>query len=118
MLFNWTPNFIEAVYQGAFIEFPEYHEYHEKCREDPSWGMNPDLAYDCGNRRTAISRSASGRASRSSHPGAYEIVRKMNFTNLDIAVMAKLADIDGMEPEDAADKWLADNESKWKAWMN
>ena len=32
--------------------------------------------------------------------------------------MAKLADIDGMEPEDAADKWLADNEAKWKAWMN
>ena len=115
VLFNWTPNFIEAVYEGAFIEFPEYHE---NCREDPSWGMNPDLAYDCGNPKDGYLKIGVWKGFPESHPGAYEIVRKMNFTNLDIAVMAKLADIDGMEPEEAADKWLADNEAKWKAWMN
>ena len=115
VLFNWTPNFIEAVYEGAFIEFPEYDEM---CREDPSWGMNPDLAYDCGNPKDGYLKIGVWKGFPELHPGAYEIVRKMNFTNLDIAVMAKLADIDGMEPEDAADKWLADNEAKWKAWMN
>ena len=115
VLFNWTPNFIEAVYDGAFIEFPEYDE---QCREDPSWGMNPDLAYDCGNPRDGYLKIGVYKGFPESHPEAYEIVRKINFTNLDIAIMAKLADIDGMEPEDAADKWLADNEAKWKAWMN
>ena len=51
------------------------------------------------------------------NPVAYQIVQKMNFSNLDIAVMAKLADVDGMEPEEAAAKWLEDNESKWRAWL-
>ena len=46
-------------------------------------------------------------------PTVYGIVKKMNLTNLDIAVMSKLVDIDGMEVEEAADKWLADNEAKW-----
>ena len=115
VLFNWTPNFIEAVYEGAFIEFPEYHE---KCREDPSWGMTRIWRTTAATRRTAISKSASGKGFPESHPGAYEIVRKMNFTNLDIAVMAKLADIDGMEPEDAADKWLAGQRSQVESWMN
>ena len=50
-------------------------------------------------------------------PDAYKIIQAMNFSNLDIAVMAKLADVDGMEPEEAADKWLADNESKWRGWL-
>ena len=42
-------------------------------------------------------------------PNAYAAVQKMNFTNLDIAQLAMYVDIDGMEPEDAAAKWLADN---------
>jgi glycine betaine/proline transport system substrate-binding protein len=44
-------------------------------------------------------------------------MQKVNFTNLDIAIMAKLADVDGMEPEEAADKWLADNETRWRGWL-
>ena len=35
VLFNWTPNFIEALYKGKFVEFPAYDE---KCRKDPKWG--------------------------------------------------------------------------------
>ena len=40
----------------------------------------------------------------------------MNFTNLDIAQLAMYVDIDGMEPEDAANKWLADNCGRWTGW--
>ena len=69
-------------------------------------------------RRTAISRSASGTACPDKWPTAYAIISKMNLTNLDIAVMSKLVDIDGMEVEEAADKWLADNEAKWMSWVN
>jgi glycine betaine/proline transport system substrate-binding protein len=114
VLFNWTPNFIEAIYDGKFVEFPEYAE---GCREDPAWGMNPDLTHDCGNPKDGYLKIGVWKEFPENNPGAYEIVRQINFSNLDIAVMAKLADVDGMEPEEAADKWLADNESKWKAWL-
>lgn len=114
VLFNWTPNFIEALYEGAFIEFPDYED---ACRDDPSWGVNPDLAYDCGNPKDGYLKIGVWEGFPDSWPGAYAILQQVNFTNLDVAVMAKLADIDGMEPEAAADQWLADNEDRWRPWL-
>jgi glycine betaine/proline transport system substrate-binding protein len=43
---------------------------------------------------------------------------KISFTNPQIAEMAKLVDIDELEPEEAAEEWLAANESTWKSWIN
>ena len=49
-------------------------------------------------------------------PNAYAAVQNMNFTNLDIAQLAMYVDIDGMEPEDAAALWLAENCARWTGW--
>jgi glycine betaine/proline transport system substrate-binding protein len=49
-------------------------------------------------------------------PGAYATLQKVHFTNAQIAEMAKLVDIDGMEPEDAATAWLEANKAVWKPW--
>jgi len=114
VLFNWTPNFIEAVYEGKFIEFPEYAD---GCKDDPSWGTNAEMTHDCGNPKDGYLKIGVWNGMPDKWPNAYAITQQINFTNADIAVMAKLADIDGMEPEEAADKWLADNEAKWKAWV-
>ncbi len=114
VLFNWTPNFIEAVYDGKFIEFPEYAE---GCREDPAWGVNKELTHDCGNPKDGYLKIGVWKGMPDKWPGAYAIVKNIDFSNLDIAVMSKLADIDGMEPEEAADKWLADNKARWQSWM-
>ena len=114
VLFNWTPNFIEAIYEGKFIEFPEYAE---GCREDPSWGTNPDKAYDCGNPKDGYLKIGVWKEFPQQWPDAYKVLQNINFTNLDVAVMAKLADVDNMEPEAAADKWLADNEARWQSWV-
>jgi glycine betaine/proline transport system substrate-binding protein len=42
----------------------------------------------------------------------------VDFTNSAIAAAAAMVDVDGMTPEDAAKKWIAENEATWKAWMN
>lgn len=115
VLFNWTPNFIEAIYKGKFVEFPAYDP---KCKEDPKWGINPDKTYDCGNAKDGYLKIGVWKGFPKTWPKAYKVVQKINFTNLDIAVMAKLADVDGMEPEAAADKWLADNKAKWSKWLD
>ncbi len=114
VLFNWTPNWVEAVYEGKFVEFPEFES---ACRTDPSWGMNSDLTHDCGNPAGGYLKIGVWEGFPEKWPGAYDIVQRINFTNHDVAVMAKLVDIDGMEPKAAADKWLADNESRWKTWL-
>ena len=113
--FNWTPNFIEAIYDGKFVEFPEYDE---GCKDDPAWGPNPDMTHDCGNPKDGYLKIGVWNGMPDKWPTVYAIVSKMNLTNLDIAVMSKLVDIDGMEVEEAADKWLADNEAKWMSWVN
>ncbi len=115
VLFNWTPNFIEAIYDGKFIEFPEYDP---KCKEDASWGVNPETTYDCGNPKDGYLKIGTWKGMADKWPKAYGVLQKINFSNLDIAVMAKLADVDGMEPEEAADKWLADNAERVDSWLN
>lgn len=114
VLFNWTPNFIEALYEGKFVEFPAFDP---KCKDDPSWGTNKDLSYDCGNPKDGYLKIGVWKEFPNKWPKAYAVLQKINFTNMDVAVQAKLTDIDNMEPAAAADKWLADNESRWKVWL-
>ena len=115
VLFNWTPNFIEAVYEGSFVEFPAYEE---GCREDPAWGSNPDMTHDCGDPKGGYLKVGVWKGVPDKWPGAYAVLQKINFSNHDVAVMAKFVDTDGMKPEAAADMWLSDNETKVAAWTN
>ena len=50
------------------------------------------------------------------HPMAYKAYTKMDFNTSMIGQMAALVDIDKMSHEDAAAKWLADNEAVWTAF--
>jgi glycine betaine/proline transport system substrate-binding protein len=48
---------------------------------------------------------------------AYTLIKNFNWTNLDQSTMAELIDNQGMTPEAAAAKWVADNEAIWSKWM-
>jgi glycine betaine/proline transport system substrate-binding protein len=115
VIFNWTPNFIEAMYDGKFIEFPAFDD---RCRTVASWGVNPYSTHDCGNPKDGYLKLGVWSGFPAKWPNAYAAVQKMNFTNLDIAQLAMYVDIDGMEPVDAAYKWLADNCARWTQWAN
>jgi len=113
VLFNWTPNFIEAMYDGKFIEFPTFAD---ECRTDASWGLNPETTHDCGSPKDGYLKLGVWEGFPAKWPNAYAAVQNMNFSNLDIAQLAMYVDIDGMEPEDAAALWLADNCARWTGW--
>ncbi len=114
VIFNWTPNFVEAVWPGEFVEFPEYTK---GCKDDPSVGPNPNATYDCGNPADGYMKKAAWDGMKEKWPDAYSILQKINFTNPQIAEMAKLVDIDEFEPEEAATEWLEANEDVWKPWV-
>lgn len=114
VLFNWTPNFIEAKFEGEFVEFPTFEP---ECWTDPKWGSNPDAIYDCGAPANGYLKKAGSKNLAEKWPDATEFLKKVNFTNPQIAAAAAMVDVDGMTPEDAARKWIADNEATWKAWM-
>jgi len=115
VLFNWTPNFIEAKFEGEFVEFPKYEA---ACLTDPKWGQNPDAVYDCGAPASGYLKKAGSKQLGEKWPAAAAMLKKMNFTNPQIAAAAAMVDVEGMTPEDAAKKWIAENEATWKAWMN
>lgn len=111
VLFNWTPNFAEAVWPGEFVEFPAWEE---GCDTDPSVGLNPDVTYDCGNPADGYLKKAAWDGMKDKWPQAYCILENVSFTNPQIAEMAKMVDIDELEPEDAASAWMEENEESWK----
>jgi len=114
VLFNWTPNFIEAVYPGAFVEFPEHQA---GCDTDPSLGPNPDATYDCANPPNGYLKKAAWEGMEEKWPAAFETLTNISFTNPQIAEMAKLVDVDEYEPEEAATVWLEKNPDVWAEWV-
>ncbi len=115
VIFNWTPNFVEALYPGEFVEFPEYTK---GCKTDPAVGPNPDALYDCGNPANGYMKKAAWDGMKDKWPNAYATLEQISFTNPQIAEMAKLVDIDEFEPEDAATEWLEQNEAVWTPWVD
>lgn len=114
VLFNWTPNFVDAVWPGEFVEFPKWED---GCDTDPAKGPNPDKTFDCGNPANGYMKIAAWDGMEKKWPKAYAVLQKVDFTNAQLAEMAKMVDVDQMEPEDAAQKWLDDNEAVWKPWL-
>jgi glycine betaine/proline transport system substrate-binding protein len=101
--FNWTPNFTDA--EGfVFIEFPEYSD---GCRvADGGDGS-------CGSPKGWLKKAANYKFPKT-HPAAYTAFSKLSFTTGQIGQMAALVDVDKLSHQDAAKKWLADNEDVWK----
>ncbi len=114
LVFNWTPNFAEAVWPGEFVEFPAWED---GCDKDPAKGPNPDALYDCGNPATGYLRKVAHHEMTVKWPSAYCVLSNINFNNAQIAQMAKFVDTDEMEAEDAAAKWLGENEGVWQPWV-
>ncbi len=115
VVFNWTPNFAEAVWPGEFVEFPEWVD---GCDTDPSVGPNPNALYDCGNPAKGYLKKAAWDGMKDKWPHAYCALTKISFTNPQIAEMAKLVDTDELEPEEAAVEWLAANRATVDPWIN
>ena len=101
--FNWTPNFTDA--EGfVFIEFPGYTD---GCRvADGGDGS-------CGSPKGWLKKAANYKFPKT-HPAAYKAFSKISFTTTQVGQMAALVDVDKLSHQDAAKKWLADNEAVWK----
>jgi glycine betaine/proline transport system substrate-binding protein len=114
VLFNWSPNFTDVVYGGAFIEFPEFDP---ACKTDASWGVNPNMTNDCGSPAGGYLKKVAWDGMPRKWPSAYKVLTRINFTTFMVGTMAKLVDADGMEYEDAATKWIEDNVAVWSNWL-
>lgn len=113
VLFNWSPNWVEARYDGKFVEFPEYAP---ECEKDPTWGENPQRIHDCGNPKNGWLKKVAWAGVEKQWPCAMRILRDMELTNAMISSAAAFVDADGMSHDEAAEKWLSDNKDIWQNW--
>ena len=113
MLWVYVPHWAPAKYEGEFVEFPPYTP---ECYSDPSVGVNPDMAYDCGKPRGPIWKAAwAGLADK--WPGAWKAIEAYKLSNDEMSAMVAAVDLDGESIEDVVDQWMDENESRWKAWI-
>jgi len=114
VLFNWTPNYIESKFEGMFVDFPDPDG--DKCATDKSWGMNPDMVNDCGAPRNGWLKKAAWKGLAKQFPAAWGVLQKVNFTNAQIAAASVMVDVDGLSPEEAAEKWISENGKIIASW--
>lgn len=113
VLWLWTPHWAPIKYDGSFIEFPKYEP---ACYEDPAWGINPDLAYDCGKPRGDITKVGwVGVAEK--WPGAAAAIEAFTIDNATMGEMIGNVDVEGEDVDAVAAAWLAENEDVWKTWV-
>jgi glycine betaine/proline transport system substrate-binding protein len=113
LLWIYAPHWAVAKYDGEWVEFPEYTD---ACYEDPSWGMNPNMAYDCGKPFGWI-KKVGWKAGEKKWPGAYKAVRNFHIENAAMSRMIVEVDLNGKSVDETVAKWMAENQATWKAWI-
>ena len=113
ILWVYVPHWAPAKYDGEFVDFPPYSA---ECYADPSVGVNPDMAYDCGKPRGPIWKAAWA-GMEEKWPGAFHAVEAYKLTNDEMSAMVSNVDLDGKSVEDVVDAWMNANEDRWSGWI-
>lgn len=114
LVYNWTPNSIEHYFSGAFVEFPPFDP---DCYNDPTWGVNPEAAYDCGNPNDGWIKKVVSAELVARRPCAFNLIKNIVLTQDDFSSMAALIDFEGFTKQDAAAEWLRRRPDKVAAWL-
>ncbi len=113
MLWIYSPHWAPAKYKGEWVAFPEYES---ACYTDPSWGTNPNLAYDCGKPHGPIWK-AGWIGIKDKWPGAYKAIKAFDLSTEEMNQMVAEADLDGKEVDAVVAEWMGKNEDRWKKWI-
>lgn len=110
----YTPHWATAKFEGEWVDFPRYTD---ECYEDPSWGMNPDMAYDCGKPRGWI-KMVGWAGGDAKWPKAYQAIRNITIDNDMMSSLIVKVDLEGQSVEDVVAEWMNNNKDVWQAWTN
>ena len=113
ILWVYSPHWAPAKFEGSFVEFPPYSA---ECYNDPSAGINPDAAYDCGKPTGPIWKAAwSGLSEK--WPDAAKVIENFKISNADAAGMVAEVDLNGKSIEDTVAAWMEANKGTWSTWI-
>lgn len=113
LLWVYAPHWAQTKFEGEWVDFPKYTP---ECYNDPAWGSNPDLAYDCGKPRGPIWK-VGWSGVKDKWPGAYKAIKAFNISNEEMAKMIAAVDLEGQELDAVVAKWMEENEDRWSTWI-
>lgn len=108
----YTPHWAPIKFQGEWVEFPPYTD---ECYNDPSWGINKKMAYDCGKPQGWI-KKVGWKGGEAKWPCAYKAVRNFKIDNQAMGQMIIEVDLEGQKVDDVVEEWLKANDGTWKKW--
>ena len=108
----YAPHWAPAKYEGEWVEFPPYSA---ECYNDPSVGLNPDMAYDCG-KPSGLVRKAGWAGGEAVWPCAYEAIRAFTIDNATMGQLVAEVDLEGKSVDEVVDAWMDANEATWQSW--
>ncbi len=74
------------------------------------------MAYDCAKPRGPIWKVAWAGV-KDKWPGAYNMIRNFELNNDEMGNMITAIDLDGQKLDAVVADWLANNQTRWKAWQ-
>jgi len=113
LLWVYSPHWAPVKYEGDWIEFPTYTP---ECYTDPAWGINPDMAHDCGKPFGDIWKVGwAGLADK--WPGAAAAIEAYQITNDEMGAMVAAVDLEGQTIDAVVAGWMEANADRWQAWI-
>jgi len=113
VLFYWyDPQYLNAQYQLSQIQLPARFK---GCLDDEKAG-GPPAKFACAYPSYTLLKFMSKKFATSGSP-AVGVVKRFSWTNADQNAVAKMIAGDHVNPDKAAQKWIAANKAKVNAWL-
>ena len=110
VMYWWTPTAAVAAYDLVNVELPEYTE---ECGEHAAAG---DGQVDCDYPEDVLFKAASGELEEKD-TDVFAFLEEFTITTEDQLEMLPAVEIDGEDPAEVAEQWVADHEDVWREWL-
>jgi glycine betaine/proline transport system substrate-binding protein len=113
LFYFYTPQWANAKYDLVSVKLPDI----TPACESSAAGQGKDGKYACDYPTDHLLKAISAKL-ETKNPAVFGFLKKMKWSDDDQNTVTKYKNEDGMTIEDAAQKWVDDNESVWKAWLS
>jgi glycine betaine/proline transport system substrate-binding protein len=113
VLFYWyTPQYLNLQYRLSEVKLPKRFKV---CKDDAKSGGNV-AQYKCAYDHIVLNKVFSSKFAKSGSP-AYPILKRFSWTNTDQETVARYIAGQHLNPDKAAQKWMAANKAKVNKWL-
>jgi glycine betaine/proline transport system substrate-binding protein len=113
VLFYWyTPQYLNLQYKLSEVKLPKRFK---GCKDDSKSGGSV-AQYKCAYDHIVLNKVFSSKFAKGGSP-AYPILKRFSWTNTDQETVAKYIAGQHLNPDKAAQKWMAANQAKVNKWL-